>query len=195
MFATTQMMDVAVATDQRHGIIGVDLNADHLAVAETDASGNYVNGFSVRLVTYGKSRHQAEAIIGDAVASVVSYAREAGKPIVIERLDFRQKKATLEGESRKYSRMLSSFSYGKIKAYFLSRGHREGVEIHQVNPAFSSIVGRVKFMERYGLSVHQAGALVLARRLLGCSERIPRRWVFPSAMASRSPSPYPCGSE
>ena len=42
-----------------------------------------------------------------------------------------------------------------------------GVEINQVNPAFSSVVGRVKFMERYGLSVHQAAALVLARRLLG----------------------------
>ena len=113
------------------------------------------------------------------MASVVAYARDVGKPIVIERLDFRQKKAVLEGESRKYSRMLSSFSYGKIKACFVSRGYREGVEIHQVNPAFSSVIGRVKFMERYGLSVHQAAALVLARRLLGCSERIPRRWVAP----------------
>ena len=94
-------------------------------------------------------------------------------------LDFRQKKAVLEGESRRYSRMLSSFSYGKVKAYFLSRGYRQGVEVHQVNPAFSSVIGRVKFMERYGLSVHQAAALVLARRLLGCSERIPRLWVAP----------------
>ena len=41
------------------------------------------------------------------------------------------------------------------------------------------MVGRVKFMERYGLSVHQAAALVLARRLLGCSERIPRLRVCP----------------
>ena len=131
------------------------------------------------LVTYGNSQHQAEAIIGDAVANVVEYAREAGKPVVIERLDLRQKKAALEGESRRYSRMLSSFSYGKVKAYFLSRGYREEVEVHQVNPAFSSVIGRVKFMGRYGLSVHQAAALVLARRLLGYSERIPRRRVAP----------------
>ena len=179
VFATTQMMDVPVVTDKRRGAIGVDLNADHLAVCETDASGNYVHAFSVPLVTYGKSSHQAEAIIGDAVASVVEYARDAGKPIVIEKLDFRQKKAALEGQSHRYSRMLSSFSYGKIKAYFISRGYRQGVEVHQVNPAFSSVIGRVKFMERYGLSVHQAAALVLARRLLGCSERIPRRWVCP----------------
>ena len=157
------------------------------------------------LVTYGKSQRQSEALIGDAVASVVEYAREVGKPIVIERLDFRQKKAVLEGESRRYSRMLSSFNYGKVKAYFVSRGYREGVEVHQVNPAYSSVIGRVKFMERYGLTVHQAAGLVLARRLLGCSERI--GWVSRASRSSReetrrvglsrrqwrsrSPSPYP----
>ena len=179
VFATTELLDVEVTTDRRRGAIGVDLNADHLAVSETDASGNYVKAWRVPLVTYGKRHHQAEALIGDAVASVVEYARGAGKPLVVEKLDFRQKKAVLEGESRRYSRMLSGFSYGKIKAYFLSRGYREGVEIIEVNPAYSSVVGRVKFMERYGLTVHQAAALVLARRLLGCSERIPSRWVCP----------------
>ena len=179
VFVSTQMMDVPVVTDRRRGAIGVDLNADHLAVAETDASGNYLKAWRVPLVTYGKNTNQAEALIGDAVASVVQYAREVGKPIVIEKLDFRQKKAALEGESRRYSRMLSSFSYGKIKAYFLSRGYREGVGIIEVNPTYSSVIGRVKFMERYGLTVNQAAGLVLARRLLGCSERIPRRWVCP----------------
>ena len=179
VFATTELPEVEITTDRRRGAIGVDLNADHLAVAETDASGNYVNAWRVPLVTCGKGHHQAEALIGDAVAIVVEYARGVGKPLVIEKLDFRQKKAVLEGESRKYSRMLSSFAYGKVKAYFLSRGYREGVEVHQVNPAYSSVIGRVKFMERYGLTVHQAAALVLARRYLGCSERIPRRWVCP----------------
>ena len=179
VFATTELPEVEVTTDRRRGAIGVDLNADHLAVSETDASGNYVKAWRVPLVTYGKRHHQAEALIGDAVAGVVEYARGAGKPLVVEKLDFRQKKAVLEGESRKYSRMLSGFSYGKIKAYFISRGYREGVEIIEVNPAYSSVVGRVKFMERYGLTVHQAAALVLARRLLGCSERIPSRWVCP----------------
>ena len=184
-----------MVTDRRRGAIGVDLNADHLAVAETDASGNCINAWRVPLVTYGKNTDQAEAqaeaLIGDAVASVVQYAREVGKPIVIERLDFRQKKAVLEGESHRYSRMLSSFSCGKIKAYFVSRSYRQGVEIHQVNPAYSSVLGRVKFMERYGLTVHQAAGLVLARRLLGCSERIPRRWVCPVGNGVQVASPYP----
>ena len=85
----------------------VDLNA--ISVVE-DASGNYVKAWRVPLVTYGKRHHQAEALIGDAVAGVVEYARGAGKPLVVEKLDFRQKKAVLEGESRKYSRMLTSFA-------------------------------------------------------------------------------------
>ena len=182
VFVTTQVAAVAavpVVTDRARGAIGVDLNADHLAVSETDADGNWLRCWRVPLVTYGKSQRQAQALIGDAVAGIVAYARGAGKPIVLENLDFRHKKAVLEGESPRYSRMLSSFSYGRVKACFLSRGIRQGVEVYQLNPAYSSVIGRVKFMERYGLSVHQAAALVLARRLLGCSERIPRRRVCP----------------
>ena len=195
VFATTELPEVEITTDRRRGAIGVDLNADHLAVAETDASGNYVNAWRVPLVTYGKNTHQAEAVIGDAVASVVQYAKEVGKPIVIEKLDFRQKKAAQEDESRRYSRMLSSFSYGKIKAYFISRGYRQGVEVYQVNPAYSSVIGRVKFMERYGLTVHQAVGLVRAwcgpvACLVAPSASRADGFV-PSARAFRSPSPYP----
>ena len=142
LFVSTQMMEVPVVTDRRRGAIGVDLNADHVAVAETDASGNYVNAWRVPLVTYGKSTHQAEALIGDAVASVCAVRagsrqarrhREAGLPA---------EEGRSGGRVPQYSRMLSSFSYGKVKAYFVSRGYREVVEIHQVNPAFSSVIGR-----------------------------------------------------
>ena len=179
VFATTRMVKAAVVTDRSLGAVGVDLNADHLAVTETDRSGNFANTFSVPLVTYGKSAHQAEALIGDAVARVVEYARQARKPLVIERLDFQRKKAALEGESPRKNRMLSSFSYGKVKACLLSRGYREGVEVFQANPAYSSIIGRVRYMERYGLSVHQAAALALARRLLSCREGIPCQRTAP----------------
>ena len=105
VFVSTEMRDVPVVTDRKRGTIGVDLNADHLAVAKTDASGNYLKAWRVPLVTYSKSAHQAVALIGDAVASVVGYAREAGKPIVMEKLDFRQKKSALEGESRRSTRL------------------------------------------------------------------------------------------
>ena len=179
VLVTVAREEVPVVTDSRRGAVGVDLNEDHLAVSETDSSGNWVHSFSVPLVTHGKTSRQAEALTGDAVAEVVEYARRAGKPIAYERLDFRKKRASLEGESPRRSRMLSSFAYGRFREYLVSRGHREGVLVVGVNPAFSSVIGRVKFMERYGLTVHQAAALVLARRIPGCSERIPSRWVCP----------------
>ena len=80
-FVSTQMMDVPMVTDQYRGSIGIDPNAWRLP-----------------LVTYGRSTRQVEAIINDAVAGVVQYAKEVGKPIVVERLDFRRKKAALWGQ-------------------------------------------------------------------------------------------------
>ena len=182
VFASVKHQPVPVATDRRLGAIGVDVNVDHLAVSEVDCSGNWLRSWPVPLVTCGKSKKQAEALIGDAVAAVVASAREAGKPLVIEDLDFSKKRDLLEGESPGRSRMLSSFAYGRIKTYFLSRGYREGVEVREVNPAYSSVIGRVTFMERYGLSADQAAALVLARRSLGCSEGIPDRRVCPDGL-------------
>ena len=192
VFASVKHQPVPVVTTRRLGAIGVDVNTDHLAVSETDYSGNWLRSLTVPLVTYGKSQKQAEALIGDAVAEVVALARAVGKPLVIENLDFSKKKDQLEGEYPGRSRMLSSFAYGKIRTYFLSRGYREGVEVVEVNPAFSSLMGRVLFMERYGLSVDQAAALVLARRLLNCSEGIPDHGLCPDGygghVAFRAPA-------
>ena len=76
-----------------------------------------------------------------------------------------RRKLCLEGESRQVTP-------GCCRASATARSRRtsspaatvQGVEVIQVNPAYSSVVGRVKFMERYGLTVHQAAGLVLARR-------------------------------
>ena len=167
--------------------------ARYLAVAETDASGNCINAWRVPLVTYGKNTNQAEALIGDAVASVVRVRprsrqahrhREAGLPA--------EEGCRWRGSPVKYSRMLSSFSYGKIKAYFISRGYREGVEIHQVNPAFSSdsrpgeVHGAVRADGTPGSGPWcwpvACSAVRSASRAGG---------FVPSAMACMSPSPYP----
>ena len=193
VFASVKHQPVPVLTNRRLGAIGVDVNTDHLAVSEVDSSGNWLRSLSIPLVAYGKSKNQAEALIGDAVAEVVALARAAGKPLVIEKLDFSDKKAQLEGEYPGRSRMLSSFAYGKIRTHFLSCGYREGVEVVEVNPAYSSLMGRVLFMERYGLSVDQAAALVLARRLLNCSEGVPDHGLCPDGygghVAFRAPAP------
>ena len=99
VLAITEMVTAPVVTDKTRGAVGVGLNADHLAISETDADGSWVHSWRAALVTCGKNTKQAMARIGDAVANVVQYAREAGKPIVIDRLDFHQNRTALEGVS------------------------------------------------------------------------------------------------
>jgi hypothetical protein len=36
--------------------------------------------------------------------------------------------------------------------FLTARAFKEGVEIHKVNPAYISIIGRINFAKRYGLS-------------------------------------------
>ncbi|WP_372371724.1 hypothetical protein [Candidatus Uabimicrobium sp. HlEnr_7] len=50
---------------------------------------------------------------------------------------------------------------------------RSGVEIIEVNPAFTSLIGRYKFAHFFGISTHLAASLVLARRAQNFSERFP----------------------
>jgi len=175
VFASLSLSRPPVTTSTGQGVIGVDINADHLAIAESDRFGNPLAKKSIPLNTYGKDHHQAKALIGDVCASVVALAKKAGKTLVIENLDFAKKKAALKEKSGpKQSRMLSSLAYNSIKTHLKAKGYREGVEVKEVNPAFTSLIGRVKFARRYGLSIHQAAALCIGRRFLGASERVPR---------------------
>jgi len=175
VFVSVPTVKATQSSTDQHGVIGVDVNADHLAMTETDRFGNPVCKRSIPLNTYGKTRHQTLALIGDACATIISHAKTTGKTVVVEKLDFQKKKAALrENGSPKLARMLSSLAYNGIKNGLEAKGWKEGVSVYQVNPAFTSLIGRVKFAKRYGLSIHHAAALVIGRRYLGVSERVPR---------------------
>lgn len=178
VMVTTNLRDVKTVSVKASGAIGVDQNADCLAVSETDHFGNLVNSWIVHLVTYGKSTDQAKAIIGDAVKVVVDIATKALKPIVIEKLNFSKKKAALETENPRYARMLSSFSCDKIVQNIKTRAHRSGIEVIEVNPAYTSTIGAVNYAQRYGISTHQAAAFAIARRGLRLSEKPVKRPVI-----------------
>ena len=173
VYVSTSQTAPEVTTDPKHGAIGIDINADHLAMTETDQHGNPIYTQRIPLVTYGKSTEQTEALIGDAVAKIVKKAKEAKKPVVIEDLDFEKKKKSLKEEKPSYSRMLSGFAYRKVMNMMQSRAFRDGVSVLRVNPALTSVIGRVKYAVRYGLSLHAAAALSIARRGLKFLERVP----------------------
>lgn len=171
VFVTTNRPAVAVRSIKAAGAIGVDLNADCLAVSEINHHGNVIGSQVIPLVTYGKTSDQAKTLIGEAVKVVVTQAVSVSKPIVIEQLDFTKKKASLEAEDPRHARMLSSLAYNGIIQALKSRASRFGIEVIEVNPAYSSIIGLVNYATRCGISVHQAATIVLARRGCGFRER------------------------
>jgi IS605 OrfB family transposase len=174
VFVSTVPIRVEPIQDRRNGTLGVDLNADHLAASLTDRFGNLVEHKRIPLVTYGCTKAQAAARTGDAVKRVIELARRAEVPIVIEALDFAKKKTAMREQGRRYSRMLSSLSYAKIRSTLVARAYDAGLRVKTVKPQFSSVIGRHKFSRRYGISGHLAAALVLARRARGFSERVSR---------------------
>jgi IS605 OrfB family transposase len=156
------------------GVIGLDINADHLALVETDRFGNPISKKVIPFNLHGKSSDQAKAIIGDTAASAIAHAENSHKPLIIEDLYFQRKKTELREKNRgSHARMLSSFAYSSIIDHLQSRASKKGVSIQQVNPAYTSLIGRTKFACRYGLSIHQAAALTIGRRYLRCSEKVP----------------------
>jgi len=176
--------EVAVISHRQAGVIGVDINADRLAVTETDRFGNPVGSWVIHCVTYGRTSERRAAIVGDAVKQVVAIAVDRRKPIAIEKLDFWKKRATLEAQSGKHARMLCAFAYRRIQAVIRARSYEAGIEVRDTNPAYSSIIGKYKFASRYGLSAHNAAACVIARRVDGLGERLPSQLqVTPQLLA------------
>jgi len=173
VFVSTTLPEPHWITNPQLGRVGIDINADHLAVVETDRFGNPIYRESIPCMLYGKTQKESEAIIGDACAKAVEIANRTKKPLVVEKLDFSRKKRDLKESSAAYCRMLSSFAYSKIIQTLRSRAYRLAVMLHSVNPAFTSLIGRIKFAARYGLTTHMAAALCIARRHLGLSESLP----------------------
>lgn len=178
LFVSVPIAQPQEVTSSQQGVIGLDINANHLAVTETDRFGNPLNKKTIKLNTYGKSRNQTKALIGDVCATVIAQAKEKGKTLVIENLDFQKKKMQLKEQSPVYARMLSSLAYNNIKNNLKSQAFKNGVTITEVNPAFTSVIGRIKFSRRYGLSIHHSAALTIGRRCLKVSERVPRHLEF-----------------
>lgn len=160
--------------DLAHGALGIDLNTDHVAATLVDASGNPTMTRRIPLVTYGKSANQRQDAIRKAAAEITKLADELGVPVVAERLDFARKKGELSSiDGKRRARLLSSFAYSSF-AEALSRSCvRRSIRLILVNPAYTSVIGRVKFAPRYGLSGHAAAALTIARRAMLLSERLP----------------------
>lgn len=161
-------------SDRKNATIGIDLNAKSVDIACIKPDGNLKWHKTYRFDFERRSSGQSQARLWDICADIVKLASSELCPLGIENLDFASKKTSMREQPKGYNRILSQFCYDKFRNSLQSRCDKHGIQLIQVAPTYSSTIGMIKFMGRYGLSSGTAAALVLARRALRLSERLPR---------------------
>jgi IS605 OrfB family transposase len=161
------------------GMIGIDVNARpfHLALAEISPDGNLQSYKSIYLshILKCRSRNRKEYEEWLIAHEVIRFAKEKGKAIAIEDIGKLPKGRRGDGKA-KPRKILQFFSYRRILKKIESLANQEGIEVVKVNPAFTSVIGMMKYCPQYFIDKDVAGAYVIGRKALGFQEEIPENY-------------------
>ena len=127
------------------------------------------------MISFDLERSSSEANetkISQALEQVFRYAMSVGKPVAMETLKDIKKELMYEGSTR--SRKISMFAYNTISDYAQRKSYKHGVKLKSVNPAYTSQIGKMKYMKPFGISVHQAASYAIGRRAIGFRDPVPR---------------------
>ena len=173
--AAVQFTPGEIAQVSRHsgyGCIGIDLNPGSIGWAYSDYQGNLKAHGQIAL-QQGLPKGKQDAQLVDACLQLASLADTYSSPIAVEQLDFSTKKESLNELGNKYARMLSSWAYSRFFQLLNSINSNRGIKVLTVNPAYSSLIGLVKYARQYGLASDESAAFVIARRAERLTEKIP----------------------
>jgi IS605 OrfB family transposase len=155
-----------------YGCIGIDMNPGSIGWAYVDSYGNLKANGQIPL-QMGLPKGKQEAQIVDACLQLATLAATYACVVVCEQLDFSAKKEQLRERGRKYARMLSGWAYSRFYELLGSILSNRGIDLMTVNPAYTSVIGLVKYVRMYGLASDDAAAIAIARRGMQLSERLP----------------------
>ena len=145
-----------------------------IVVSDIDKNGNMVNSFMVYYDTEGSSLEN-ELSLRKALTEVAEYAYKKHKIIIIEELDLKTAKFKANRDKPKnkgMNKVLHNFPYRKYNEIIHQLGIKYEFLVKEVNPAFTSIIGKLKYADDMKLSIHIAASFVIARRGIGFSERL-----------------------
>lgn len=151
------------------GVIGLDLNASpaNIAWAEVSGDGNHLtSGVIPTPVLYDCRGSKRIYYIWKHAHEITDLALRKGKALVLENLQ------NLSG----HNRVLSNWCRRQLTEAITLCARRKGIEIIKVHPAYTSMIGCLKYAPLYGLSRHTSAALVIGRRGLGFSEELPKHY-------------------
>jgi IS605 OrfB family transposase len=163
---------------KENGVIAIDTNASpiHLAIAEVSKTGELVSYQTISLHNLlglsQNSKDQQEWILAH---QLIDLAIQKGKAIAIENLKKLKKGNRGDGKAKLRKRL-----YHWNAKKFLQKLKRvamlKGVEVVEVHPAYTSIIGMLKYAPQLSIDKDIAGAYVIGRRALGFKEDTPENY-------------------
>jgi len=168
--------EVAITKD--NGVIGIDINAYpfHLALVHTTKNGNLEKYERISLDKLLESSSEKRAYLSWQTAhQVVEIAKRERKAIVVENLEKLPKGKRGDGLPKLRQR-LQKWVYKGVLQKIETVAKRNGIQVIKVNPAYTSIIGKLKYAPLYNIDKDTAGAYVIARRGLGFKESLPKNY-------------------
>ena len=158
-------------TRNNYGVVGVDFNKGFVSVSETDKYGNLINTFNIDY-QYSKG-NQTTNDFQYIATRLKDYCLNTGKDLVIEKLNFTEKKDNLiSKKGKKYNEMLSSLAYSKFDLIISSKCAKNRIFLHKVNPAWTSWIAKQKYCPKMKLNIHSGASYVIARRGMFLKDKV-----------------------
>jgi len=171
-----KLPEITITKD--NGVIGIDINAYpfHLALVHTTEAGNLAKFDRISLdKLLESSSDKREYLSWQMSHQVVEFAKREKKAIVIENLEKLPKGKRGDGLPKLRQR-LQKWVYKALLQKIEIVARRNGIQVIKVNPAHTSIIGKLKYAPLYNIDKDTAGAYVIARRGLGFKERLPKNY-------------------
>ena len=160
-----------VVTRSNYGTIGLDFNKGFVTLSETNRYGHLVQ---TEFMSYRfKSGNKTKSDLQGVANHVIRLALQTGKDVCIENLDFRVTKSKTEAKiGKKYNDMLHSLAYREFSEMMESVAYRNRVELHKVNPAWTSWLAEKIYCKPMKLNIHTGASYVIARRGQGYKDAV-----------------------
>jgi IS605 OrfB family transposase len=161
-----------------NGVIAIDTNASpiHLAVAEVSKTGELLSYQTISLHhLLGLSQNSKDHQEWILAHQIVNLAIEKGKAIAIENLKKLKKGKRGDGKA-KLRKILHQWNAKKFLQKLKRVAMLKGVEVIEVNPAYTSVIGMLKYAPQLSIDKDIAGAYVIGRRALGFKEDTPENY-------------------
>lgn len=169
-----------LAAVQAGEVVGVDLNADHLAAARLDASGNPVGTpITIPLDLAGKSAGTRDGRLRAAITTLLDFARNTcAHAVAVENLNFQDARSTGRenmGRGKRgktFRRTVAGIPTGKFRDRLAAMAANRGIHVIAVDPAYTSMWGGQHWQKPLQasdatLTRHHAASVAIGRRALG----------------------------